>query len=356
VAGVAGSALTLAVLATVGVFATEPVPQPPPERTIIREVVEKPVIAPLEENRVAAIAEQAIPSVVHVKVGQTGVDGRFLTSGSGSGVVYRDTGYIVTNNHVVEIGPEVQITFPDGRTYPATIEGADPLTDIAVVKVDVESINPIPLADITTLSIGDLAVAVGNPLGLQGGPSVTSGIVSALARSLEVGNGMRLHGLIQTDAPITRGSSGGALLNDAGELIGITTAIGTSGIAAEGLGFAVPVDIVVGVADDLIRSGQVRHAFLGLTGLPAFEQSEDGASVPIGARIEGIEDGSAIAEAGARVGDIIVGFDGQTVEEMNKLVALLRNYRADDVVTVTLLRDGSVMEIEVRLGLRPDDL
>ncbi|MFQ5967883.1 MAG: S1C family serine protease [Acidimicrobiia bacterium] len=354
--GVAGAALTLAVLAAGGVFEDPVIPEPPPPgTTVIREVVERPVIASIADNHVSAIADKVLPSIVSVNVGREG-SGGFASAGSGSGVVYREDGYIITNNHVVEVGPDVQVTFPDGRIYPATVEGRDPLTDLAVLKVGTVSVVPITVAELSSLSIGDLAVAVGNPLGLRGRPSVTSGIISAFERAMQVDSGLQLFGLIQTDAAITRGSSGGALLNEQGELIGITTAIGTSGIAAEGLGFAIPVDVVQQVADDLIATGSVRHAFLGIKGQPAFEETPDGASIPQGAEIQNLETGSAIGEAGAQVGDIITSFDGQPIETMDQLVAVLRNYRADQIVDVTILRGSQVIDLSVTLDLRPNGL
>ena len=354
--GVAGAAVTLAVLAAAGVFDDPVIPEPPPPgTTVIREVVERPVIASEADNHVSVIADKALPSIVSVNVGRDGING-FASAGSGSGVVYRDDGYIITNNHVVDVGPEVQVTFPDGRVYPATVEGTDPLTDLAVLKVGTASVVPISVAELSSLAIGDLAVAVGNPLGLRGSPSVTSGIISAFERALQVEAGIQLFGLIQTDAAITRGSSGGALLNEQGELIGITTAIGTSGIAAEGVGFAIPVNVVQQVADDLITRGSVRHAFLGITGRPAFEETEDGAFIPQGAEIQSLENSSAIGAAGARVGDVITAFDGRAIETMDELVAVLRNYRADQTVDVTILRGSEMIDLVVTLDLRPEGL
>ena len=205
--------------------------------------------------------------------------------------------------------------------------------------------------------MGDVAVAVGNPLGLNGGPSVTSGVVSALDRTLPT-NGLsgagQLYGLLQTDAPITRGSSGGALLNDRGELIGITTAIGVSDVGAEGLGFAVPSHLVERIASDLISDGNVRHAFLGISGRPAFAQRSDGASVPVGAEISELLTDSAIGAAGAQVGDVIVAVDGERVNSLILLVARLRTLRAGDEVIVTVSRDGAEMDLTLVLDLHPE--
>ena len=205
------------------------------------------------------------------------------------------------------------------------------------------------------MSVGDLAVAVGNPLGLRGGPSVTSGIVSATGRRLEVVGEERLFGLIQTDAPITLGSSGGALLDEEARLIGITTAIGVTDVGAEGLGFAVPIDIVTGVAADLIAAGRVDHAYLGFEGTDHFTTTDDGASTPSGAEIRLIVPNGSIQAAGAEEGDVIVAFDGRPVAAMDQLVALLRTYRAGDEVLVSIERDGTVLDLNITLDVRPEN-
>jgi S1-C subfamily serine protease len=304
---------------------------------------------------IEAVAAAAIPSIVTVQISDELEDGP-LPVGSGSGVVFSDDGYILTNDHVIRDAELIEIIFPTGRVYPADVVGTDPLTDIAVVKIETEGLVPIPLAEIADVSIGDLAIAVGNPLGLQGGPSVTSGVVSAFERTLQVSAGQdgRLYGLIQTDAPITRGSSGGALLDETGRLVGVTTAIGVSDVGAEGLGFAVPVDTVSLVVDDLIADGEVRHAFLGISGDTAFQEAADGADVPIGASIVGLEDEAAIGLAGAQVGDVIRSVDGVPVTTIDQLISLLRKRRAGQTVSVDLLRGAQELTVDVRLDVRPE--
>ncbi|GBD85276.1 periplasmic serine endoprotease DegP precursor [bacterium BMS3Abin02] len=316
-----------------------------------------PSVAPAQASSpstaVATIAAKAIPSIVTVEVG----DGNGLTdraSASGSGVVYTANGLILTNNHVVEGAGFVRIVLSDGRIYQATVVGADPVTDLAVISIDASDLTPLQLANPSSYQIGDLAIAIGNPLGLYGGPSVTSGIISAFNRELEVTASERLFGLLQTDAPITRGSSGGALLDANGRLIGITTAIGLSDVGAEGLGFAVPVSIVQGVANDLIRDGVVRHAFIGVQVEPAFENI-GGAQVPEGARILSFEGDTGIQDTGAEVGDIITAIDGISVIGVRDLIALLRTHRAGQTVTLSLLRDGNPIELDAVLGQRPPD-
>jgi len=355
--GLIGSLLTVAALSVAGVF-SEPDPEPATTTTIatVPATVQAPATAPPEgTTAVAFIAELVRQSIVTVEVGSgDGVTGP--AAGTGSGVVYTRDGVVLTNNHVVEDAEFVRVIFLDGRIYQAEVLGTDPLTDVAVIKVAVPDLTPIGLADIDRVRIGDPAIAVGNPLGLGGGPSVTSGIVSAFNRRLSVTASEELYGLIQTDAPITRGSSGGALLDGEGRLIGITTAIGVSDVGAEGLGFAVPVNVVVGIAEDLIADGEVQHAYLGIIGEDAFELTEDNARLPTGARISSIEPASAIGSAGAQAGDTIVALNGAPVANMNELVAMLRTYRAGAAVDVELLRGEDLVDIRVVLDRRPDDL
>lgn len=345
--GLIGAGLTVAALAVAGVFAADTTPTfTVPAATPV--VVEGGDTATL----VSAIARQAIPSIVTVEVGF----GDGLTApaaASGSGVVYDDAGHIVTNNHVITDAEFVRVVYSDGTIYQAEVTGADPLTDLAVLHVAATGVPPIPLGNIDEVHIGDVAVAIGNPLGLNGGPSVTSGIVSAFDRRLDVTIDEELFGLLQTDAPITRGSSGGALLDGEGRLIGITTAIGVSDVGAEGLGFAVPVSIVEGVVRDLIAEGVVHHAFIGVKIEPAYEQVGD-AQVPRGARILDFEGGTGVDRAGVKVGDIITAIDGRRVTGVNDLIATLRTHRAGDVIALSLLHDGEQRTVDVTLSERPE--
>jgi serine protease Do len=322
-------------------------------------------ITPLDgSSRVAAVAAKAIPSIVTVEVGDNvtvpvgeGSESQFRAFATGSGVVFRSDGYILTNNHVVEDSVITKVVFSDGRKFEAEIVGTDPLTDIAVLKIEASGLPAIGFARISSLAIGDEAIAVGSPLGLEGGPSVTAGVVSAFDRQLNTGPGRNdaLYGLLQTDAPITLGSSGGALLNGQAELIGITTAIGVSDVGAEGLGFAVPVDMVERIATDLITEGVVRHAYLGISVDDAMIDDPTGAEVPAGAIITGFALGSAIQVAGAEVDDVIVDIDGMVVATKFDLLSILRSYRAGDVVDMIITRDGTDTELSVELGLRPEN-
>ncbi len=317
------------------------------------------------DSDLGAIVAEALPSVVRVVVSTeiTGPDGPvFEPIGTGSGIGLTNQGHLLTNNHVIDEADLIQIELVDGRVYEAELVGTDGLTDVAVIKVAPGLIPPIALGASDSVSIGDRAIAVGNPLGLEGGPSVTVGIISAFGRQLDiVTRTAPLQGLIQTDAPISGGSSGGALLDAEGRLIGITTAKSV-GESAEGLGFAIPIDLAIGIATDLIESGSIDHPFLGILGATAYVELADGASQPAGARIvrilgteadDPIEQ-SAFGTAGAAIDDVIVAVNGERVQTMNQLATLMRFYRAGDVITVTVVRDGEQVDLEVELASRPE--
>jgi len=338
-----GTGVTLGVLAVLGLLDGNVVRVP---RTTLAAAPTTTAPPDLPEGATASItqvAETAIPSIVAVT---SLIDG--LPSG-GSGVVYSEDGHLLTNHHVIENATDLRVIFSDGIAFDAEVVGSDPLTDIAVLHTDRTDLTPIRLGSEADLVIGERTVAVGNPLGLIGGPSVTSGILSAKGRSLQVTADTILYGLLQTDAPITRGSSGGALLDEEGKLIGITTAIGVSDVGAEGLGFAVPVDLAVSVAEDLIADGRVRHAMLGIQGTTATEQI-DGAEIPLGVSVSSMLSGSAYESAGGRLGDVIVAVDGEEVSSIQELIADLRMKRAGDVVVVTALRQDEELTFPVELG------
>lgn len=293
---------------------------------------------------VSQVAATAIPSIAAVDM--TDSTGLMV---SGSAVVYGDDGYLITNNHVVQDAATIFVTFSDGVGYRAELVGTDPLTDIAVIATHRPDVTPIQQGSDADLQIGQPTVAVGNPLGLMGGPSVTTGIISALGRSLTVEGETTLYGLLQTDAPITRGSSGGALLDEQAHLIGITTAIGVSDVGAEGLGFAVPVDLATGVADDLIRDGVVHHAQLGISG-NSVTNTRDEAEIPVGVGVVNLTEDSAYGAAGGQVQDVIVKLDGQPVTTIQQLIARLRKRRAGDQVSVEALRSNQSIDVTVTLG------
>jgi putative serine protease PepD len=338
-----GTGVTLAVLGFAGVFEepTPPTNPPPPTLTLPPPTSAPPVV--VETGNAIEVALRARPSIVAVEVSG------FLGDGGGSGVVYSSDGYIITNHHVVDGSSQVTVVFADGGRWAAELIGSDPLTDIAVLRIERQDLTPIDVGSSAGLTIGERAIAVGNPLALEGGPSVTSGIVSALDRSLIIDAGSRLYGLIQTDAPITRGSSGGALLDSAARLIGITTAIAVSDVGAEGLGFAVPIDIAIGATNDLIADGVVSHAVLGIQGQTALVE-QGGAEYPVGVLVETITTGSSYQVGGGQINDVITDLDGVPITTMDGLLTVMRAKRSGDEVTISVSRSEADLDLEITLG------
>ena len=359
------SVIILSFLFLFGIFDEEEIVLPEPI-TITETIKEKELVMPrVDSTEVVSIAELATKTIVQVQVGTLSEDGEFLSAGGGSGVVITDEGLIMTNHHVIDNSTEVRVIFEDGRLYEATIIGSDKLTDIGLIKISAADLVPISIGNSDKMLVGDLAVAIGHPLTLGAAPTVTTGIVSALERRLDVGgdtmgSAVTLFGLIQTDAPITRGSSGGALINKNGELIGITTAIATADVGAEGLGFAVPVNLALNIAEDLISDGKILHAFLGILGAQHFETAEDGARVFSGVYIQELYGPGgevfAIGKAGAVPGDVIKKINGKKIKTLDGLITILRTKRAGDEVEIEILRDSQSISLVFQLDLRPSDV
>ena len=359
------STIVLSFLFFFGVFDEEEIVLPDPV-TITETIKEKELVMPrVDSTEVVSIAEIATKTIVQLQVGERNQDDEFISIGGGSGVVIDRRGLIITNHHVIEDASDVRVIFEDGRMYEATVVGSDKLTDIGVVKIQNEKLIPISFGNSESIFVGDLAVAIGHPLTLGAAPTVTTGVISALNRRLDVGsesmnNAVTLFGLIQTDAPITRGSSGGALLNQKGELIGITTAIATADVGAEGLGFAVPINLALGIVEDILDDGKVLHAFLGILGAQYFEVADDGARIFSGVVIEELygpaDDIYAIGKAGALSGDVIKKVDDINITTLDQLITILRNKRAGDAITVEILRGDNTITLEFTLDLRPSDV
>ena len=364
-ASLISSGIVLSFLFLFGLFDEEEIFIPEPV-TITETVTEKELVMPrVDSTQIVSIAELATKTIVQVQVGNMSEDGEFLPNGGGSGVVISSDGLIMTNHHVIDNSTQVRVVFEDGRMYESEIIGSDRLTDIGLLKISASNLVPISIGNSEALKVGDLAVAIGHPLTLGAAPTVTTGVVSALKRRLDVGgdamnSGVTLFGLIQTDAPITRGSSGGALLNSNGELIGITTAIATADVGAEGLGFAVPVNLALGIADDLLIDGQIFHAFLGILGAQNFDIAEDGARVFSGIIIQELygpgDEVFAIGKAGAQAGDIIKKINGVNVKTLDGLITVLRGKRAGDTVEIEILRNSQTITLVLELDLRPSDV
>ena len=364
-ASLISSGIVLSFLFLFGLFDEEEIVIPEPV-TITETVTEKELVMPrVDSTEIVSIAELATKTIVQVQVGNMSEDGEFLPNGGGSGVVISADGLIMTNHHVIDNSTQVRVVFEDGRMYESEIIGSDRLTDIGLLKISASNLVPISIGNSEVLKVGDLAVAIGHPLTLGAAPTVTTGVVSALERRLDVGgeamnSGVTLFGLIQTDAPITRGSSGGALINSNGELIGITTAIATADVGAEGLGFAVPVNLALGIADDLLKEGRILHAFLGILGAQHFDTAEDGARVFSGVIIQELygpgNEVFAIGKAGALAGDIIKKINGVNVKTLDGLITVLRQKRAGDTVEIEILRNSQTITLVFELDLRPSDV
>ncbi|MBV9607327.1 MAG: trypsin-like peptidase domain-containing protein [Solirubrobacterales bacterium] len=308
---------------------------------------------------VTSIAEQKLPSVVTIFAGSG------TSSGVGSGEVIRPDGAILTNNHVilpaVQGGGGLQVVFADGSTASATITGRDPLTDLAVIRVTGKSgLQPISIGSSSDLRIGQGVVALGAPLGLSS--TVTSGIVSALGRTVhvpgEASQSALLIDAVQTDAAINPGNSGGALVNCSGDLIGVPTAgatvpspSGESSGGSIGLGFAIPVNLAIKVADEIITTGTATHAFIGLQAEP-LSASATGESGTQGLRVAAVVAGGPAEAAGLRVGDIVTSVDGTAAESTDQLMAVTLTKRAGDRVELGYERDGRSAKATVTLTAR----
>ena len=273
-----------------------------------------------------------------------------LVQGAGSGVIVSDDGYIATNYHVIQGANKVEVTLHNGKTYTARIIGSDPTNDIAVIKIDAKDLSTVTIGDSSTVDVGDLAVAIGNPLGQLGG-TATTGIISALDRTLDV-EGTTLT-LLQTDAAINGGNSGGGLFNSKGELIGIVESK-ASAVGVEGLAFALPINSVSGIINDMIENGGSAQAEAGTpaVGVVISEVSEDNA------RYYGLESaGVYIAQvtgvnaqnAGFQEMDRIVSFNGQEIKSSNEFITLVRKCKVGDTVTIVVSRNGQEIEIKTVL-------
>ncbi len=270
---------------------------------------------------------------------------------AGSGVIVdAENGYILTNHHVVENADQIQISLFNEETLDAELIGSDALTDIAVLKVEPESLTEIPIGNSDNVEVGDFVLAIGNPFGL--GHTVTSGIVSALGRSGISRNG--IEDFIQTDASINPGNSGGALVNMRGELVGINSAIISRTGGNVGIGFAVPSEIAQSIMRQILDFGEVRRGLLGVTIQTIDQESAEalGTEVDRGALITGVEAGSAAEEAGLQVDDIIIGVDEKRIDNNRELVNAIGLRGSGESVSIEFMRDGRRREVTAELGQR----
>ena len=295
---------------------------------------------------IAALAAAVQPAVVQLNVG--GADGE----GTGSGFVISEDGYVITNHHVVAGAGEdsaLEVSFMDGSTATGRLVGSDPGYDIAVVKVDRADLTTVPLGSSADLQVGESVIAIGSPLGLQG--TVTSGIVSALDRPVTAGGGAEQTSFInaiQTDAAINPGNSGGPLINAAGAVVGVNSAIATmgqfGGAGSIGLGFAIPIDTVDRIVNEIINTGASSTPIIGVE-LDS-EYSGDGA------RVASATTGGPAAAGGIQDGDVITAINGRIVPDSTSLIVAIRAQAPGDQITLTILRDGNTADYPVTLGTR----
>jgi serine protease Do len=326
---------------------------------LAKTAVAAPGAVPGDEP-VAQVAAEVEPSVVQVNV--SGVErtpfGTQKQEGIGSGVIYRSDGYIITNNHVVEGARTVEVAFADGTTEQGEVVGTDQITDLAVIKVNRDGLPAASFSDDKQLAVGQLTVAIGSPSGFQS--TVTSGVLSGMGREFppELTGGQQessLVDLLQTDAPISPGNSGGALADRDGQVIGINVAyLPPNETGAEGIGFAIPSYTVVSVADQLIKSGEAQHPYLGVavSDLTPQVSNRFGVSAESGALIAKVEPGGPADGAGIRAGDVVTGLDSTDIRSSGDLLSALRQYQPGDKVELTILRDSQESTFDLRLGER----
>jgi len=311
-----------------------------------------------EESAVINVAATAGKSVVEIKTRVTSPDlfVQQAQQGIGSGFIVSSDGYIVTNNHVVEGATQLQVILRDqSRPYDARIVGTSPQDDIAVIKIDARDLPALSFGDSHSLRVGQLAIAIGSPLGQQN--SVTRGVISALNRSLQVpdpltGAQENILNAIQTDAQINPGNSGGPLLNSGGEVIGVNFAI-EQAQSGPGLGFALDGNAAHDVATQLIQTGHVNEPYLGVSYEPVDETAAATYGLSVGALVKKVAAGSPADRSGVRVNDVIVQVNGQAIDDSHPLKDVLRQFHPGDHVSLTLKRGGQTLTVQVTLGTQP---
>ncbi len=271
-------------------------------------------------------------------------------SGAGSGVFISPDGYIVTNNHVVSFADELEVTTYDNRTYKAKVIGTDPGTDLAVIKIDATNMPTLNYADSDAAQVGEWVLAVGNPFDLTS--TVTAGIISAKGRSINILRGKGgIESFIQTDAAVNPGNSGGALVDDAGRLLGINTAIATQTGSYAGYSFAIPANMMKKIVDDIIEFGSFQRAYLGISinEMDAELSDELGVDISQGVFVEGLADGGAASYAGILPRDIITAVNNRPIKTVPELQEMVGSAKVGDVLNVTINRKGKIKEIPVKL-------
>ena len=309
------------------------------------------------------VAEKVLPSIVGIQV-EYNVNSIFYRQTStataeGSGVIISEDGYILTNNHIVsnsssyyqvsEASRIVVYLYNDPTEYEAKIVGTDEETDLAVIKIEKTGLTPAELGDSDQVKIGEFAMAIGNPLGMQN--SVSSGIISAVNREITDTDGKN-YTLIQTDAAINSGNSGGALVNSSGQVIGINT-LKLMGTGVEGMGFAIPINDTKPIYEDLIQYSKVKRPYIGFSGRDLDEATAKANNLVVGAYVVSIEEFSAAEKAGLRPGDVVIKINGTSITTMDELNAIKNECQIGDEITLTIVRDGQEKELKLTLMEQP---
>lgn len=304
----------------------------------------------IEVVDVSNIVDLCRPTVVEITT-ETATSGnnpfaQYVQQGAGSGVIMSTDGYIITNNHVIENTSSITVKTIGGDEYPARLIGTDPQTDLAIIKIDASDLPTAVFGDSNSLHVGDIAIAIGNPLGSLGG-TVTTGIISALDREISIEDETMT--LLQTDAAINPGNSGGGLFDANGNLIGIVNAK-QSAAGIEGLGFAIPISDAIDILNDLVANGTVTTRPALNVSLYDHTASSQTSQYPSGVYIVQIIEGGAADQAGLKINDRIVSFDGQSIDSVAQLKQLLRKHKIGDTVEIGIERDGRSQTFEVTLN------
>ena len=315
-------------------------------------------------------ANKILPSVVGITV-EYNVNSLYSMFGnrsqtssataSGSGIIISEDGYILTNNHIVssssdsdyyELSSATKVTvklFNDDTEYEAEIIGTDEQTDLAVIKIDKTDLPKAEFADSDSIKVGEFAMAVGNPLGMES--SITCGVVSAVNREITDSDG-NTYTLIQTDAAINAGNSGGALVNSEGQVIGINT-LKLQGTGIEGMGFAIPINSTEDITSQLIQYSKVRRPYIGITGMDLDEETADANNLVVGVYVKAVDDFSAAEKGGVKPGDVIIEADGQKITTMDELNEIKNTHQIGDTMTLKVNRDGQERDLTITLAEQP---
>ena len=304
---------------------------------------------------IARIAAEVGPSIVGIDtqvVSQGAFGSKQIAEGSGSGIIFDKRGYIITNQHVIDGGTNITVTLPGGKKFDKVqIIGQDKISDIAVLKINADNLPVAKFGESSRVSVGDLAIAIGNPMGEEFAGSVTSGIISALNRSITVDDGgaSRKYKLIQTDAAINPGNSGGALINENGEVIGMNT-IKFIDSKVEGMGFAIPIDEAKTIINELLSNGYVSRPYLGIGAITVTEEMAKQYNSPVGVVIDQVIKGAAAEAAGLKPKDIIIEIEGVKIDTYDTLIGELYKHKVGDPIKLKVWREGTTITVSVTLG------